>query len=223
MNYEIEIKALLGSQEKIDELLSSISNDNDDFHKIDEQKQLNHYFKGKSIKPLLLNVASYYSEEQNQILREISAKAMSFTVRSREKNNRTFLVVKGSLDSASADHSHRRMEFEEPINLSIEALDVLIEESDLVLEAKWSAERIMYTCRDMVLDIMFSPGYGYVVEFEKVIKDESLIEETRGQLLATMKEYGVEELDSERLARMFAYYNSHWQEYYGTRKVFVIE
>jgi len=38
-----------------------------------------------------------------------------------------------------------------------------------------------------------------------------------------MKRAGLEELDQARLARMFAYYNAHWSEYYGTEKIFVIE
>ena len=90
------------------------------------------------------------------------------------------------------------------------------------LEAKWSAARKMYAFKDMTIDVMFSPGYGYVVEFEKVIDDESNIEQTRQNLLALMSEFGVEELDAQRLNRMFKYYNENWAEYYGTDKVFTI-
>jgi hypothetical protein len=38
-----------------------------------------------------------------------------------------------------------------------------------------------------------------------------------------MAELGIEELDAARLERMFAYYNAHWPEYYGTEKVFDIQ
>jgi hypothetical protein len=38
-----------------------------------------------------------------------------------------------------------------------------------------------------------------------------------------MKELGVKELDQKRLERMFAFYNTHWPEYYGTDKIFTIE
>jgi hypothetical protein len=38
-----------------------------------------------------------------------------------------------------------------------------------------------------------------------------------------MAKLGVEELPQDRLERMFAHYNAHWPEYYGTEKVFVIE
>jgi hypothetical protein len=40
---------------------------------------------------------------------------------------------------------------------------------------------------------------------------------------ALMKECGVEELPQERLERMFAFYNTHWPDYYGTEKIFTIE
>jgi hypothetical protein len=38
-----------------------------------------------------------------------------------------------------------------------------------------------------------------------------------------MKSVGAEELNQDRLARMFAFYNAHWPEYYGTEKVFTVE
>ena len=69
---------------------------------------------------------------------------------------------------------------------------------------------------------MITPGYGYVVEFEKVIFDTDSIDRTRSYILQIMAEVGVEELHPNRLDRMFAYYNDHWQEYYGTQKVFTI-
>jgi hypothetical protein len=38
-----------------------------------------------------------------------------------------------------------------------------------------------------------------------------------------MGKIGAEELPQERLERMFTYYNTHWQDYYGTDKIFTIE
>jgi hypothetical protein len=38
-----------------------------------------------------------------------------------------------------------------------------------------------------------------------------------------MAELGVEELLQDRLERMFAHYNEHWQEYYGTDRTFIIQ
>jgi hypothetical protein len=38
-----------------------------------------------------------------------------------------------------------------------------------------------------------------------------------------MKQVGVVELGQARLERMFAHYNTHWPEYYGTENIFTIE
>lgn len=222
MQYEIEVKALLGSQEKVDALLDALQKSDKHFVQFDAQKQLNHYFKGGSIQKIIAQLGTFFSSQQRRILEAIATDATSFSVRTREKNDITFLVVKGALDSASADHSHRRIEFEEQIDLPIEELDALLLKAGFELEAKWSADRRMFRYRDLTVDVMFSPGYGYVVEFEKVIDDESAIESTRENVLHTMAGFGIEELDPDRLERMFAYYNAHWPEYYGTNKVFTV-
>jgi hypothetical protein len=38
-----------------------------------------------------------------------------------------------------------------------------------------------------------------------------------------MTELDVVELEQDRLARMFSFYNANWPDYYGTEKVFIIE
>jgi hypothetical protein len=35
-----------------------------------------------------------------------------------------------------------------------------------------------------------------------------------------MQELGTEPVDLKLIARMYDYYNTHWQEYYGTENVF---
>lgn len=222
MQYEVEVKALLGSEQKTNALLAALKAADSAFAQFDEQKQLNHYFKGGSMVRLIDATASYFRREQLSVLRRIEQEATSFSVRSRQKNGASYLVVKGSLDNTSADHSHRRIEFEEKIELPIEQLDALILNAGFELEAKWSAERHMFRFRDMTIDVMFSPGYGYVVEFEKVIHDDQAIEAARDEILNVMHEFGIEELDPGRLSRMFAHYNAHWSAYYGTRKIFTV-
>ena len=222
MQYEIEVKALLGSQEASNNLLEKLASRDANFRQYDTQSQLNHYFVGGSLGSLVKSVKPYFAQEKLDILSEIAKKSTSFSVRSRQKNGKTLFIVKGSLDSTSAVHSHRRIEFEEPIDLDIAQLDELIISSGFHYEAKWSAERVMYAFNDLTVDMFFTPGYGYMVEFEKVIRDAEAIEQTRSNILKIMADVGLEELDSARLERMFTYYNKHWQQYYGTQKVFTI-
>lgn len=66
-------------------------------------------------------------------------------------------------------------------------------------------------------------GYGYLAEFEKIVTDEAEADSVREELDALMAELEVEELDQERLARMFSFYNTNWPDYYGTDKTFTIE
>ena len=42
-------------------------------------------------------------------------------------------------------------------------------------------------------------------------------------MCAHMMEGCAKDLPQELLDLMFAFYNSHWKEYYGTERVFVIE
>jgi hypothetical protein len=55
------------------------------------------------------------------------------------------------------------------------------------------------------------------------VDDESKAAKTKNSLISLMSDFGVEELNQDRLERMFSFYNSHWPEYYGTDKVFNIE
>ena len=66
-------------------------------------------------------------------------------------------------------------------------------------------------------------GYGYLAEFEKMIDDGREAEYAKQELKALMAELKCQELAQDRLERMFTFYNEHWEEYYGTDKVFVVE
>jgi len=168
-------------------------------------------------------VRSYFTQDAINLLQEVARQATSISVRSRQKNGVTILVVKGSLDAVSAVHSHRRMEFEEEVGMTIESLDKLILTAGYRYEAKWSAQRNLYSWNDLTIDMFFTPGYGFMVEFEKVITDSDAIEPTRQYIFDIMSELGIQEIEADRLERMFAYYNAHWQEYYGTKKVFTLK
>lgn len=61
-----------------------------------------------------------------------------------------------------------------------------------------------------------------MAEFEKVVDAAEKVSEAQKDIRALMEKIGVEELSQDRLERMFAYYNEHWEEYYGTDKTFVV-
>jgi len=56
-----------------------------------------------------------------------------------------------------------------------------------------------------------------------MISDEKLLDEARASISSLMESLGVQELPQDRLERMFAFYNAHWPEYYGTDRIFTVE
>lgn len=220
MQYEVEVKALLGSQDAADALLADMRKSQPDLAVTDRQTQLNHYFIDGDLGDLAQKFRDILSSEQVSQVAQLAENAKSFNVRSRQKNDIVLLIIKGSLDERSASHSNQRMELEFEVSMPIEHLDESILSAGFTLEAKWSAERTFYKYRDMTVDMIFSPGYGYMVEFEKVVQSEAEIAQARSDVLNVLAEFGLQEFDHMLIEKMYAYYNSHWQEYYGTKKVF---
>lgn len=220
MQYEVEIKSLLGSATRATELIVQLRELDPTTVKTGQQSQLNHYFKGGDLAVLAEAMTEFLNAEQREQIVEIDAKCSSKNVRTRQKNDVVLLIVKGSLDSRSAAHSHRRMEFEAEVPLTIDELDSKVIAAGYQLEAKWQAEREMYQSLGLTVDMMFSPGYGYVAEFEKVVQQEADVNSARKEVVIVMKKLGIVELPNERLERMYTYYNNNWRDYYGTKKVF---
>lgn len=223
-SYEVEIKSLLGGKERADALVSQLEGKNPGLAPVSFHKQLNHYFEGGDLGELYKNVKQFLPEEKRQALRPLAESAASFSLRTREADGKVILVLKVSVDEGTSANTVGRMEFEaETPQLTLEELDALILKSGFRYQAKWSRERTEYKLKDTNITIDKNAGYGYLAEFEKVVDDETKVPKAKMDLKKLMGELGIEELPQDRLERMFAYYNKHWQDYYGTDKVFVVE
>ncbi|MEK7535041.1 MAG: CYTH domain-containing protein [Patescibacteria group bacterium] len=223
-NYEIEIKCLLGSKNSADQLLARMHQVNPQTKQIGIQKQLNHYFESGNLRDLAKNIVPVLKVKKDQLkLTKLSNQARSFSLRTRQTNGKLKLILKISIDDTSSDNGTARLEFEAPIDgVTLDELDALVLKSGFAHQAKWSRDKTDYNYLGANITISFSPGYGYVAEFEKIISDPKLANQTKTELRNIMKKLDVEELPQDRLARMFDYYNKHWREYYGTEKVFNI-
>lgn len=115
------------------------------------------------------------------------------------------------------------MEFEEAVSLSLEELDTLLVNCGFSYQSKWSREREEFSVGDVTVCLDRNAGYGYVAEFEVLVDEAQHAEDAKQKLFNLMSRLGVEELLQDRLERMFAYYNEHWPEYYGTDRVFTVE
>jgi|SRR5579859_5474920 len=233
MHYEVEVKSLLGNEENASLLRSKMRALDPAFKLTASNKQLNHYFTGGDISKLAEVMKTYLAPDALDKLHTIAKKGKDFSVRTRDKDGKVYLVVKASVgeDTSPAGggtsaNGITRMEFEErfspPAGGSLDDLDQLLRDTGFEYQAKWSREREEYVCKNVAVCLDKNAGYGWLAEFEKVVNAEHQLEDARREVKALMEECGVQELPQDRLERMFAFYNAHWGEYYGTDKIFTI-
>ncbi len=222
-NYEVEVKSLLGSAERADMLRSALKDLDPDCQLVDRNRQLNHYFEGGTIEKLADVMAPHLSPDAQAKLKDLAARAKSFSVRTRDKDNIVLLVVKASVGEDTSANGVSRMEFEEQVPLGILELDELVLSAGFTYQAKWSREREEYRAGGLNVCLDKNAGYGYLAEIERVVDDESKLSEARADIDAFMQKLGIEELPQDRLERMFSFYNAHWPEYYGTDKIFNVD
>jgi predicted adenylyl cyclase CyaB len=220
-NYEIEIKSLLGSREAADRILAAMEAADSSFKKTGAGKQLNHYFEGKGDWNVV--AAALPDENDRKTLVELASKAKDFSLRTRDADGKVLLVLKAAIDDTTSANGTARREFEKPVNMTMAQLDEIIMKAGFTYQAKWSREREEFSFKGANVTIDKNAGYGYLAEFEMVVPDPSQADAVKVTLRDLMKQVGADELDQDRLGRMFAYYNEHWREYYGTEKIFVIE
>lgn len=220
--YEIEIKSLLGEKENADALIEKMQAIDPNMKLIGEGSQLNHYFVGDA-EAVLQKILPYIPEEKKETFQKILREGKNFSIRTRQANDKVLFVVKASIDDTTSSNGTARIEFEEDLSpLSLQALDDLLLEAGATYQAKWSRDRKEYAFKDIVVCIDRNAGYGYLAEFEKIVHDDAEAEQVKKDLRDLMETLGATELAQDRLERMFAHYNEHWPEYYGTDKVFNI-
>jgi predicted adenylyl cyclase CyaB len=220
--YEIEIKSLLGSKDAADSLRTKIKQD-PSCALTSTNKQLNHYFMGGNINKLFESTKEFFSEAEQKRFEQIVKDGSNFSIRTRQLDGTVLLVIKASINDHTSANGTARIEFESKVPLTLDELDQKLLDAGFLYQAKWSREREEYTYKGANVTIDKNAGYGYLAEFEKVVDNASQTDEVQKTLHTIMDELGVQELAQDRLERMFAFYNEHWPEYYGTDKIFTIE
>jgi adenylate cyclase class IV len=224
-NYEVEIKVLLGTEEEKDIFMDRVANCFPEVLYSYSESQRNHYFAGGSLDALLSVFWPLVNSEEKEKLENIRDIAKNFSVRTRGTLTQTIIVVKATVNDESSSNGTARIEWEVDLApMTIEEMDALVLSSGFTYQAKWSRARDGFELNvNTILCLDKNAGYGYLAEFERVIDDASLVEETRAELLQIIEFLGYHELDQARLARMFEHYNQNWAEYYGTENVFTVE
>ncbi|MBI5644500.1 CYTH domain-containing protein [Candidatus Kaiserbacteria bacterium] len=221
--YEVEIKSLLGSAERAAEVRAAMQKMDPSCAMHSKNKQLNHYFESGTLASLAEKTKGHFSTDAQAKLEDFATRAQEYSVRTRDKDGIVFLVVKASVGDDSSANGVSRMEFEEKIDISLDALDQLVLSAGFAYQAKWSREREEYVCLGTNVTLDKNAGYGWLAEFERVVDDQSKVKDAEHDLRNFMAELGVEELPQGRLGRMFDYYNTHWPDYYGTDRIFTVE
>jgi len=219
--YEIEIKCLLGSSENAEHLKKKMQELDPALNKIGTHLQLNHYFEGNGDFRAVAKVSEDVSARK--IFVELAEKAKEISLRTRDADGSVFLVLKASIDDTTSANGIARREFEEKVSMPLDELDKAILAAGFAYQSKWSRERTEYVFFGVNVTIDRNAGYGYLAEFESIEDDPSHADDAKIRLRGLINDVGLEELGQDRLARMFAYYNAHWPEYYGTGKVFDIK
>lgn len=222
-SYEVEIKSLLGSKENADSFKKNLQQTYPDIQLVTKGKQLNHYFNVPADLSLLVkNVLPIITADKKEALDHILNQGKKVSPRTRDADGKVILVLKASVGDDSSSNGVKRIEFEAVVPKTLKELDQLILNSGATYQAKWSREREEYATDTMHICIDRNAGYGYLAEFERVVHNESEVDSAHKDLLVAMKSLGVEELPQDRIERMFAHYNAHWADYYGTEKTFTI-
>ncbi len=222
-HFEIEVKSLLGDKSSADALKARMQTLDPSVKQISENKQLNHYFTKGDVKGLYKKVEHLYKGEQHDKLQKVIERGSDFSVRTRQRDEEVLLVVKASIDEGDSANTVQRIEFEEPVAITLDELDELVLSAGFEYQAKWSREREEYEYKGANVCLDKNAGYGYLAEFEKIIHDETLANQVRTEIDGLMQELEVVELTQDRLTRMFNHYNQNWPEYYGTDKTFTLE
>jgi len=221
--YEIEIKSLLGSEKNALALIKKMKSIDPETKLVAESSQLNHYFVGGESGKICMALASHIDAEKIEAFKKVLNEGKNLSLRTRKANEKVLFVAKSSIDDTTSSNGTARLEFEaEMPGMSLETLDRILLESGCTYQAKWSRDREEYIFQGITVCIDRNAGYGYVAEFEKIVTDGTSADEVKKNLRALMDTLGIEELSQDRLERMFAHYNEHWSEYYGTDKTFSI-
>lgn len=222
--YEIEIKSLLGSKERADELKRRLTELFPGLKAKPLHKQRNFYFNAPNDLGVIERVMGpLFSEQKRKELADNIQSAKSVSIRTRDADGRTLFIIKASIGDDTSANGVSRVEFEEPVKLSFDELNQRLLAAGLTFEAKWSREREEFNLGDIHVTVDKNAGYGYLAEFEKMLHDDAEADTARQEIEALMQQLGCGELNQARLERMFKFYNEHWPEYYGTSRTFVVE
>lgn len=233
-NYEVELKVLLWTAFPPEIFIKALSNDFKSVREKAEETHRNHYFEV----PHRCKIMPAF-EERLPIDHEDKIRIAEFrnwndiVVRSREVTTvhwtQVLLVMKSTVDWGTSQNGTIRKELEIPTPMSIDDLDaILTAQAEIRPQAKWSRVRKTFDVVDkdgfyFTVCLDKNAGYGYIVEFEVVVNNPSVIESTKLKLKNCINIMWLQELPEDQLHRMFEFYTKNWESFYQTENYFFIK
>ena len=110
---------------------------------IGSHRQLNHYFEGKGD---FKAVAQVLKDENTRKTCSLSSRKKRRTFRSAPAmpTGPSFSFLKASIDDTTSANGTARREFEEKVDMPLDALDKMILAAGFTYQSKWSRERTEY-------------------------------------------------------------------------------
>jgi hypothetical protein len=221
MTVEIEKKCLLdGGEEEAQRLVAKLFELDAKTKKTRSKVLLNHYFELLDKELFVESMKALVEVGRRDEFAEVMTAGKTFSVRTRKSNDDVILMVKATKDKSSAVHGVARLEFEQEVRtFTIEELDSFLIKSGCAAIAKWSGHKDSYICMGEIVEVMFSPGYGWMVEVE-VVQEDGDTETAEKRVDEILEKLGIQAVDPELVERMYAHYNANWEEFYLTERVF---
>ena len=111
-------------------------------------------------------------------------------------------------------HDDAREEMEVIIDKNYEQdLKKMLDILGYEVSIKWYRTRIELTYKDFKVTIDYSISYGYIVEFELLVDDESKIEAAKESISMMFKEFNIDQTPKEVFDDAYNNYKINWESY----------
>ena len=144
--FEIEIKVLLGDEQKAQELITKLKHHDPQTILLHENSQLNHYFLIQGdLAQLGESLKTYIHADHRNKLHDVIVNGKNHSLRTREVDGKLLLVIKAAVDNTTSSNGTARVEFEQEISgATLQQLDDIILSHGFPYQSKWSRQRQEY-------------------------------------------------------------------------------
>ena len=114
--FEIEIKVLLGDEEKAKDMIDKIHKNDINTRLTGKNNQLNHYFLvDGDLNTLKETMKKHLHTDHHGKLEDVIVKGKKHSIRTRDVDGKVLFIIKAAIDDTTSANGTARIEFEEEI------------------------------------------------------------------------------------------------------------